>query len=412
MLYPYTAVDASGKKARGTIGADDRSEAIARLLDNGLTALELEGLGEGTGEQSVWQRDIGDRDIHKARISNKKLLSFLNQMALMMKAGVSLSLAMGVLIDTQKDRRLKKILQEINRELYGGTPVSAAMAKFDAFPELIVSMVQTGEENGRLDTAFERSAAIVYREIALSARVRGAMGYPCFLLCLTVALLAVMNTVVLPNFTGVFRQFGASLPAITVGVMKASDFLSRWWYAIAGGIAAAAGGFFLARKNVPAFALAVDRVRLKIPVVGKISKENLTARFCRVMASLVQSGVDIVRSLEIARDVTSNRFVGAGLSRIISDVKIGSAINASMARYPFFDSLLVSMIRVGEESGMIAESFEKMADLYERQAENSTKRFTAMLEPAMTIFIALIVGTVVISIVVPIFGMYGVISGG
>ena len=412
MRYRYTAVNASGKKARGILGADDKGDAISRLLENGLTAVELFQLDGETEQKSVWQKDIGDRDIHKVRISNKKLLSFLQQMGLMMKAGVSLSMAMGVLIDTQKDRRMKKILQEINRELYGGTPISEAMTKFDAFPELIVSMIQTGEENGRLDTAFESSADIIDREIALTARVRGAMGYPIFLLCLTVALMAILNTMVLPNFKGVFDQFGASLPSITVGVMNVSDFLSRRWYAIAGAIAAAALGFHFGRKNVPSFARSMDRVRLKIPAAGKISGKNLTARFCRVMASLVQSGVDIVRSLEIARNVTSNRYVANELSQIISDVKIGSSINASMARFPFFDSLLVSMIRVGEESGMIAESFGKMADLYEREAENSTKRFTSMLEPAMTIFIALIVGTVIISIVVPIFNMYTVISGG
>lgn len=412
MRYRYTAVNASGKKARGITGADDMADAIARLLDNGLTALELENLDADERDGSVWQMDIGGRDIHKGKLPKKKLLAFLNQMALMMKAGVSLSMAMGVLIDTQKNRKMKKILQEINRDLYGGTPVSAAMAKFAAFPELIVSMVQTGEENGRLDTAFERGADIVEREISLSARVRSAMGYPVFLLVLTMGLLIIINTFVLPNFTGIFREFGANLPAITVWVMNVSDFISRRWYVLAAVAGAAAGGFLLARKRVPPFALAVDRVRLRLPAVGRISSENLSARFCRVMASLIQSGVDVVRSLEIAQGVTSNRYVNSELARIISDVKIGSSINAAMARFPFFDSLLVSMVRVGEESGMIAESFEKMAGLYEQQAENSTKRFTTMLEPAMTIFIALIVGTVIISVVVPIFNMYGVISGG
>ena len=394
------------------MGADDKGDAIARLMANGLTAVELEAFGENTESKSVWQRDIGSRDIHKGRLSRKKLLAFLNQMALMMRAGVSLSMAMDVLIDSQKDRKMKRILQEINQDLYGGTPLSESMGKFEAFPKLIVSMVQTGEENGRLDTAFERGADIVDREIAFSARVRGAMGYPIFLLVLTGVLLGIINTFVLPNFTGVFQQFGASLPAITRNVMNAADFFAKWWYGIAAVIAAAVGGLMFGHRHVPAFALSADRFRLRIPFIGKISAENQTARFCRVMASLIQSGVDIVRSLGIASDVLTNCYVQDELARIISDVKIGSTINASMARCPFFDPLLVSMIRVGEESGMIAESFEKMAGLYERQAENSTKRFTAMLEPAMTILIALVVGTVIISVVVPIFDMYGVISGG
>ena len=148
----------------------------------------------------------------------------LNQMALMMKAGVSLIMAMDVMIDGQKDRTFKKILLEMKQDLLSGMTVSASMTKFRAFPEMIVSMIQSGEENGRLDTAFERCASIQEGEMTLTSKLRSAMIYPCILLFLTVVLMIVMNTLVLPSFAGIFKQFGASLPALTQGVLAVSDF--------------------------------------------------------------------------------------------------------------------------------------------------------------------------------------------
>lgn len=411
MRYEYKAVDSARKTTRGSISAEDLGEAIDQILGSGLTVVELTGQESRGKDLPFWQLEIGEKDLHRQKIPKKKLLSLLTQMALMMKAGVSLSMAMSVMIDGQKDRVLRRILEEMQQDLYSGVPISESMKKFRAFPELIVSMVQSGEENGRLDTAFERCASITEKEISLSSKIRGATGYPLFLLLLTVGLTIVMSTVVLPNFEEVFREFGADLPAITVAVMAFSNFLTTRWYAVLGAFLLLAVSFRLALRHVPRFALQVDRAKLRLPALGPVMLQQHISRFCRVMASLVSAGVDIVRSLEIARDIITNRYIRSRIARMIVEVKIGTSINASMSRDPIFDSLLVSMIRVGEESGMLADSLQKMADLYEEQTDASVKRLTAMLEPAMTIVIAAIVGTVILSIVVPMFGMYGVISG-
>lgn len=336
----------------------------------------------------------------------------LNQMALMMKAGVSLTLAMDVMIDGQRDKAFRKILREIKKDLLGGMTVSASMAKFLAFPELIVSMVQSGEENGRLDTAFERCTSILEKEMLLTSKIRGAMIYPCVLLCLTVALTVLLNLVVLPSFAGVFRQFGADLPSLTKGVIAVSDFLITRWYVVAGVLFALVFSYKTARRTSGEFRLKTDSLKLKAPLIGEVLRQSLLCRFCRVMASLIDAGVDVVRSLKISLDIVSNRFLQTQIGRMIEDVQVGVAINVSMARFPTFDTLLVSMVRAGEESGMLGDSLKRMADLYEQQTEASTKRMTSLLEPAMTVVIAVIVGTVIISIVMPMFGMYSVISGG
>lgn len=411
MRYEYKAVDSARRKTRGSISAENLGEAIDQILGSGLTVVELTGREHREKTPPFWQLEIGEKDLHRQKLPKKKLLSLLTQMALMMKAGVPLSMAMSVMIDGQKDKVLRRILEEMQQDLYSGIPISESMKKFRAFPELIVSMVQSGEENGRLDTAFERCASITEKEISLSSKIRGATGYPLFLLFLTVGLTIVMSTVVLPNFAEVFREFGADLPALTVAVMAFSDFLTTRWYALLGTFLLLAAAYRAAFRHVPRFALGVDRMKLRLPALGTVMLQQHISRFCRVMASLVAAGVDIVRSLEIARDIITNRYIRSRISRMIEEVKIGTAINASMSRDPIFDPLLVSMIRVGEESGMLADSLQKMADLYEEQTDSSVKRLTAMLEPAMTIVIALVVGTVILSIVIPMFGMYGVISG-
>jgi Type II secretory pathway, component PulF len=414
LRYQYTAVDHRNKKSRGFLNADSKADAIARLQSEGLTALSLTG-GEGKAEAeptSIWEMEITGSDIHKAKIKKKKLLTIMNQMGIMMKAGVSLSMAMEVLISGEKDKKVKRILEEMNRDLYTGIPISEAMSKFRAFPKIITNIIQSGETDGRLDTAFERCAKILDKEIVLTAKLKGATGYPIFLLCLTLLLMIVMNVFVLPNFANIFQEFNTDLPAITRFVMSFSSFIMARWYLILLVVFVLVFSFMILKKKSAPFSTAVDRLILRIPAVGPLLRQSYIARLCRIMSSLVESGVDIVKSLEISRDVIPNRFMKEQLTQIISEVKFGSAINASMAKFPIFDALLVSMIKVGEESGMLFETLDKMASMYEEETDEATKRLTSALEPAMTIIIAVIVGTVVISIVIPMFSMYSVISGG
>ena len=413
MQYQYTAVNSKNRKSHGFINAENKASAISRLQDEGLTALELtSGIEKDASKKSIFEMEIGASDIHKEKIPKKRLLVMMHQMGIMMKAGVSLSMAMNVLIDGEKNKKVKKILVAMNEDLYTGIPISTAMAKFRTFPEIIVNIVQSGEANGRLDTAFERSAIILEKEISLTSKLRGAMGYPIFLLILTVFLMIVMNAVVLPNFASVFNQFGAKLPTITIIVMSVSKFITTKWYLILLVVFVILFSFITLKKSNERFSTIMDRFVLKIPIIGSLLRQSYIARFCRIMSSLVESGVDIVKALGISRDVIPNRFFKQQLTQVISDVKIGSSINASVAQFPIFDSLLVSMFKVGEESGMLFETLDKMATLYEEQTEVATKRLTSAMEPAMTIIIALIVGTVVISIVMPMFSMYSVVAGG
>ena len=410
MNYQYSAVNTAHGRFHGTVNAVNKEEAIENLMKQGLTVLELNDSETDEENVSVWDKDLTEQDIHKVKIPKKMLLGMLNQMALMMRAGVSITTATDVMISSQKDKTMRKILQEIRQNLLNGSTISASMSKFKAFPEIIVSMIRSGEENGHLDVAFDRCASLQEKGMTLKAKLRGALIYPCILLCLTIALVIIMNIFVFPSFANIFRSFGAQLPALTKGVMAFSNFLIHQWYIIVGIIVAIIAGYKIARHVSKSFVVHSDAGKLKFPLFGNINRFSLLARFCRIMSSLIDAGVNVVRSLQISRNTVPNSAIQAQLNQVIEDVKVGVPINASMARFSTFDSLFVSMIKAGEESGMLGNSFKKLADLYGKRADESIKQMMSLMEPIMIIIVGVIVGIVIISIVMPMFGIYNIIK--
>ena len=415
MKYSYLAIDGKNKKYRSEVTADSRDEVKRILAERGMTALEISEYKDPSmgGDQSnvpIWQRDFGAVDPHEKDIAKKKVLATLNQMAIMMKSGISLSMSMEVLLDTEADKDMKKILTIISTELYNGVPLSQSMGSFKCFPPVVISLVAAGEANGRLDMAFENAADIMHRELVLSGKIKSAMMYPGFLMALTLAMIIVMSMFVLPSFANVFLSFGSDLPAISKMVMAFSDFMLDWWWLVAAIVVGVVFGFKALLKYNDSFAMWLAEFLLKVPIIGEVMRTTYIARFCNIMGSLTDAGVSILKALELSRDVISNIFMKDCLSQVIEDVKIGTPINVSMSHYAIFDTILVSMVRVGEESGMFSDAMHKMAELYQEQSDEATKRLTDAMTPAMTIIVAGIVGVVAVSIVMPMFGMYGVVA--
>ncbi len=413
MKYSYLAIDGKNKKYRSEINAESREDVKRILADRGMTALEISEVKDALdGQENLpwYQKDISIKDIHDVELPKKKVLTTLHQMGIMMRSGISLSMAMEVLLDTEADKTMKKILTIVSNELYNGVTLSQSMGSFKTFPEIVISLVAAGEANGRLDMAFDNAADILHREITLTAKIKSAMMYPAFLLALTAAMIIVMSMFVLPQFAGVFLAFGSDLPAISKAVMAFSDWMIKYWWLAILIIAGIVIGFKMLLKYNDSFAMWLAEFLLKMPIIGPVMNNTYIARFCNIMATLTDAGVSILKALELSRDVVSNIFMKDALSQVIEDVKIGTPINVSMSHYDIFDSILVSMVRVGEESGMFSDAMHKMADLYQEQADESTKRLTDAMTPAMTIIIAGVVGVVAVSIVMPMFGMYGVIA--
>lgn len=413
MEFSYVAVNEKNRKYRNRMTANTKEEVKRKLEQRGLIAISIDEVKKGSQEDiPIWQRDLGgSKDVHTIKISNKRLLTFMHQMALMIRSGISLSVAMAVMCDTEKDKNMLRILQEITANLYNGITLSQSLSSFKTFPTVYVNIIQTGEANGRLDEAFDKCVSLLKKEITLKNKIKGAMIYPIFLLILTIALIIVMSIVVLPAFKDLFESFGSELPIMTQITMGISDVLLHFgWLVVLIIVALVVTLRILYKKNYT-FCMWWSTFQLKIPIIGEVLRLNQLTRFANMMATLTSSGVNILYSLELSRDVVGNKFMSDCLNQVIEDVRIGTPINISLSRYPkAFDPLFVSMIRVGEESGMLSDSLNKMADMYDEQATDATQRMTDAMTPAMTIIIAGIVGFVVISIVQAMFGMYSVIT--
>lgn len=413
MEFSYVAVNEKNRKYRNRMTANTKEEVKRKLEQRGLIAISIDEVKKGSQEDiPIWQRDLGGtKDVHTLKISNKRLLTFMHQMALMIRSGISLSVAMAVMCDTEKDKNMLRILQEITANLYNGITLSQSLSSFKTFPTVYVNIIQTGEANGRLDEAFDKCVSLLKKEITLKNKIKGAMIYPIFLLILTIALIIVMSIVVLPAFKDLFESFGSELPIMTQITMGISDVLLHYgWLVVLIIVAIVVTLRILYKKNYT-FCMWWSTFQLKIPIIGEVLRLNQLTRFANMMATLTSSGVNILFALELSRDVVGNKFMSDCLNQVIEDVRIGTPINISLSRYPkAFDPLFVSMIRVGEESGMLSDSLNKMADMYDEQATDATQRMTDAMTPAMTIIIAGIVGFVVISIVQAMFGMYSVIT--
>ena len=376
MEFSYVAVNEKNRKYRNRMTANTKEEVKRKLEQRGLIAISIDEVKKGSQEDiPIWQRDLGgSKDVHTLKISNKRLLTFMHQMALMIRSGISLSVAMAVMCDTEKDKNMLRILQEITANLYNGITLSQSLSSFKTFPTVYVNIIQTGEANGRLDEAFDKCVSLLKKEITLKNKIKGAMIYPIFLLILTIALIIVMSIVVLPAFKDLFESFGSELPIMTQITMGISDVLLHYgWLVVLIIVAIVVTLRILYKKNYT-FCMWWSTFQLKIPIIGEVLRLNQLTRFANMMATLTSSGVNILFALELSRDVVGNKFMSDCLNQVIEDVRIGTPINISLSRYPkAFDPLFVSMIRVGEESGMLSDSLNKMADMYDEKATGPTK---------------------------------------
>ncbi|MGM9654015.1 MAG: type II secretion system F family protein [Butyricicoccaceae bacterium] len=409
MKMEYVAVDAEGKKVKGVIDAESESNAIYYIRSQDLSPLVIRPYKEKAAH--FWEIEIMEPDVHKLKMKKKDMVRFSEKMAIMLKAGVSLSMAMDVLIASEKNRRYRKIYKTILMDLYGGLSLADSMRTFDAFPEMIVNMVASGEKNGKLDWSFTRIAEMYEKEMALNGKILSAFSYPAFLAVLLVALFVVMTVVVLPKFSTMYQNFDAELPAITQFLLDVSNFLRAYGIYILGALIVVGLLLFILLKSSKGFGRAFSRMALKLPAYGRLTVVGNTSSFSRVAAALLQSGVEVVESVKVAATVVKNKYIRSSVERALGEVEQGSTINLALSKLHIFDTLFISMLQIGEESSMLPETFQKMADMYEQDSNEASKKLTALLEPIMTLAIGLMIALMVVAIILPMFNMYTVILG-
>jgi len=407
--YVVRARDTKGNARREKITADSPGEARTALREKGLFVQEL------TEDRGLVDRlsnlEMKDLQMALTSVTVKDKAIFSRQFAVLINAGVALVRGLGVLSDQCPNPKLKKALQEISGDVQQGTNLSDAMRKHpNCFDGLYVSMVQAGEVGGVLDEVMNRLAKLLEDVARLQNQIKAAMTYPVAVGIIAVTIFLGMCIFLLPIFENIFIELKAPLPAFTAFMIGISRFL-RSFYVI----------FVIIAIVVAAYAYrqyyktrvgreTMDRFFLKMPLFGDLIQKTATARFCRTFGALSRSGVPILTSLEIVRDTAGNQVIANAVDEARKEVQTGGQISLALQREHVFPVMAIQMISIGEETGEIDTMLMKVADFYEDEVEQAVKALTSIMEPIMIVVLGGMVGSILVAMYLPIFGIMDAIK--
>ena len=337
-------------------------------------------------------------------ITPKDIAFFARQMATMMKSGVPIVSALEIIGGGQKNPRMKAMVEQIRTDIEGGSSMSEAISKHPVqFDELFRNLVRAGEGAGVLETVLDTIASYKENIESLKGKIKKALFYPAMTIAVAIIVSAILLIFVVPQFEVTFRDFGADLPAFTKLIVSASRIaVAYWWVAlliIVGGIF----GFLFFYKRSPAFQHFLDKLVLKIPVIGQIMHNSAIARFARTTAVTFKAGVPLVEALDSVAGATGNSVYEKAVYRIRDDVAVGYPMNLAMKQTHLFPHMVIQMTAIGEEAGALDTMLFKVAEYYEQEVNNSVDALSSLLEPMIMIFIGGIVGAMVIGMYLPIF---------
>ncbi len=404
--YEFKAKDGQGKTKNGIIKAENLNEFYAKMKEQNMFCLSVREIEIGKSMAlSVGQaRATGGQ-----KLTLKEIAIFCRQFATMMNAGITVVKCLDILYRQAESKRFKHTMLELYESIKKGNALSTAMRdQGKAFPNLLISMIESGEASGKLDDVMLSMSTHYEKEKVLKGKIKTAMIYPIILITVTIGVVILLLTTVMPK---IFEVFGdnASLPGSTKVLLGISDFLVNYWYiAIIVLVGIIVGFAFL--LQIPSIRLAFDRLKLKIPVVGKLLIIIYTSRFAATVAALYSSGVSIIEAIKIAANVLGNQFVGTKLEEVINEIKQGQTFSKALVNINVFPAMFSSMVYIGEESGALGDILHKTSSFYDEDAQSATSKMIALMEPCMIVIMALIIGFIVISIVQPMFGMYDLIS--
>ncbi len=329
---------------------------------------------------------------------------FSRQIATMMQSGVPMVQSFEIIAGGQKNPKMKDLLMGVKAEVEGGSSLSESLAKYPLyFDTLYINLVKAGEGAGVLDVVLNTIANYKENIETLKGKIKKALFYPAMVIAVAVLVSAVLLIFVVPSFRNVFQSFGADLPAFTLFILACSDFVIAYWWAIIGATAAAIFAFIATKKRSRAFAEFLDRVILKIPVIGQVMHNSAIARFARTLAVTFKAGVPLVEALDTVAGATGNVVYENAVYRIRDDVAVGYQVNMAMKQVNLFPNMVVQMTAIGEEAGALDTMLYKVAEFYEQEVNNAVDTLSTLIEPMVMMVIGVIVGSMVIGMYLPIF---------
>ncbi|MBN1278040.1 MAG: type II secretion system inner membrane protein GspF [Deltaproteobacteria bacterium] len=401
--YSYKATDQSGKIVKGVIEAFEEKDAVTRLQNMGYIPIRIALAGrEGGRFDFILSMDI--LSVIKG-VSAKDVVIFTQDLSVLLEAGLPVDRALHILIDVAEKPKFKEILKHILKTVQGGSYLSDALAKYPkVFSTFYINMVKAGEAGGILEDVLKRLSLFLESSQDLKDYIKSAMVYPVFLVMVGGVSIIILLTFVLPKFSIIFSDMGQAIPSSTRFLLWFSDVLRIYWWLILGGLAAVF--YFLKRYvNTPAGRLKMDYYRLHSPVIGELTEKIEVARFARTLGTLTRSGVPILRALNLVKDIITNQVIANTMGDISERVKEGERLSRPLSDVRVFPPLAIQMITVGEETGRLDEMLIRVAENYETIVKNMVKRLISFLEPAMILFMGIMVGFIVISMLMAIFSM-------
>jgi type IV pilus assembly protein PilC len=421
--YTFVALDARGQESTGQFDAASTNEAIGQLRQAGYfpTNVYEEGMAAAAEVKTPRQKIKAPRAKRKAGSKNivlfqrktvkpKTMMIFTRQLATLIDAGLPLLRGLNVLAKQERDAVLKKTINSLAESVQGGSTFSEGLAQHPRlFNDLYVNMVRAGELGGVLEVVLTRLAEFQEKAQKIKNKVVAAMVYPLIVLVLAVGIMTFLMIFIVPRFEMIFHDMlgDKPLPAITLFVIGVSDFMQNHWAILLGTVAGLLVAYKLA-AGTRAGQILLDRVKLRAPLFGDLIRKTSISRFSRTLGTLVTSGVPILQALNITRETAGNTVIARAISQVHDRVKEGESIVQPLEASGAFPPMVISMIDVGEETGQLPEMLLKIAEVYDDEVDNSVAGLTSLLEPIMIVFLALVVGTIVIALFMPLIS---IISG-
>ena len=394
-LYNWEGKDKSGKIVRGEVRASGDAVVKAMLRRQGIlvTKVKKQKLSRG------------------GKISEKDIALFTRQLATMMKSGVPLLQAFDIGIKGSGNPALARLLNEVRNDVETGSSLSQAFGKHPVhFDRLFTNLVAAGEQAGILDSLLDRIATYKEKILAIKGKIKSALFYPIAVIVVAALVISVMMLFVIPEFKSVFSGFGAELPAPTMIVIGISDFFVEFWYIVLGIPIVAIMAISWIYKRSVAMQIAIDRLVLKLPVIGDIIRKATVARWTRTLSTMFAAGVPLVEALDSVGGASGNHIYLTATRQIQSDVSTGTSLTVAMQNANVFPTMVVQMVSIGEESGQLDAMLGKVADFFEQEVDDAVAGLSQLLEPIIMVFLGTVIGGLVVAMYLPIFKLGAVVG--
>jgi len=396
-LFVWEGTDRRGVRLKGESRHENLSLVKAELRRQGITPLKVK---KKSASLISNRRAIKPRDV----------AGFTRQLATMLNAGVPLVQSFDIIARGQENPTMQEMLLSIKNDIEGGSSLTEALRRRPHhFDELYCHLVSAGEQSGALETLLDRIATYKEKIESIKGKIKKAMFYPSAVLVVAAIVMAILLLFVIPVFEDLFKGFGADLPAFTRGVIDLSQFMQEYWWAVFGGIFFVAIAFLQAKKRSPRFNHALDRLSLKIPVVGGILRKATLARFARTLSTTFAAGVPLVEALATVAGASGNVIYRDATLRIREDVSTGQSLQLAMRMTGLWPNMDIQMVAIGEESGKLDEMLSKVADFYEEEVDNAVDSLSSLLEPLIIVILGAMIGGMVVAMYLPIFKLAAVI---